>query len=380
MAAITGEVHRVATLLLERIVSGVYPTGFRLPTEKDMAYEFKVARGTVREAVTHLAAMGLVQTRRGSGIQVLDFRTKGIPAMLPEYVMAGRFDMPLGVLVTELLHFRRLLASEAARLAAAYSTPESLQPAKELLLQFMPHQPVHKVIQWEFEYYLALARSSQVWPAVWLANAFLEPMRDLNFRFAAIGAVPDNLSEMVIELMRRIEGKDVEGAQSLVLEHFAAIDKALIGKIATVLAENPSPQPPTPVEILVNTVGAWTDPMPHLHQPEQVVVVRRKRGRPKKNKETKEIAKKGPPSSKNAAPTSSRSPSSSRGPASSSSQSSSNAAASSSRSPQSNKSPSSSKNEGPASRNEPVSSRSLARSSLAQKRRSTQTRTSKRKS
>ncbi|MFC6883416.1 GntR family transcriptional regulator [Actinomadura yumaensis] len=60
-------VDRVLDQLRERITTGNYAAGTRLPAEADLAAEFGVARNTVRAALTVLRAEGLIETRRPSG-------------------------------------------------------------------------------------------------------------------------------------------------------------------------------------------------------------------------------------------------------------------------------------------------------------------------
>src|SRR5580700_6496679 len=122
------EVRRVAHEVLGRIVSGAYPAGLRLPAENDLAGELACGRSTVREALRHLAGLGVVKSRRGSGALVLDFRREGTPALLPWYVLAGRFDRPV-----ELLELRTLLAAQAVRLAARYAEPPAIAEARAIL-------------------------------------------------------------------------------------------------------------------------------------------------------------------------------------------------------------------------------------------------------
>src|SRR5215471_6771369 len=111
----TGEVRRVSDHVLGRIISGAYPSGLRLPSEIDLAAELDCGRSTVREALRHLSALGVVKSRRGSGAMVLDFRREGTPALLPLYIMNGRFDRPVEALARELLGVRAMLAQEAVR-------------------------------------------------------------------------------------------------------------------------------------------------------------------------------------------------------------------------------------------------------------------------
>src|ERR1700686_3427839 len=129
----TGEVRRVADDILGRIMSGAYPAGLRLPAENDLAAGLSCGRSTVREALRHLAGLGVVASRRGSGAMVLDFRREGTPALLPWYVLAGRFDRPVGVLARELLGVRTQLAAQAVRLAARYAEPQAIAEARAIL-------------------------------------------------------------------------------------------------------------------------------------------------------------------------------------------------------------------------------------------------------
>ncbi|MFF5652808.1 SAV_2336 N-terminal domain-related protein [Streptomyces collinus] len=61
----------VAAMLREEILSGVHREGSRLPSQFRLAERFGVSRGTVQRAIRELEAMGLVQSRQGSGATVL---------------------------------------------------------------------------------------------------------------------------------------------------------------------------------------------------------------------------------------------------------------------------------------------------------------------
>jgi DNA-binding GntR family transcriptional regulator len=66
---------QVVSLLDERIRSGHYPSGQRLPSEAELAEEFGVSRNTVRTALTRLATAGLIQRKHGSGTYVRQIET-----------------------------------------------------------------------------------------------------------------------------------------------------------------------------------------------------------------------------------------------------------------------------------------------------------------
>ena len=59
--------EQVADILQDRIFSRIYPINARMPSEDDLADELQVSRATVRSALSHLAAIGLVDRRQGDG-------------------------------------------------------------------------------------------------------------------------------------------------------------------------------------------------------------------------------------------------------------------------------------------------------------------------
>ncbi|MGC4863745.1 GntR family transcriptional regulator [Micromonospora sp. DT41] len=57
----------IADELRERIKSGAIPPGAFLPAESVLTAEFKVSRGTIRQAISALRKDGLVATEHGRG-------------------------------------------------------------------------------------------------------------------------------------------------------------------------------------------------------------------------------------------------------------------------------------------------------------------------
>ena len=62
---------QVAEIIGERIKSGTYPKGSRLPSEADLMDEFEIGRNTARRAVGVLRDQGIVETVPTRGTYVL---------------------------------------------------------------------------------------------------------------------------------------------------------------------------------------------------------------------------------------------------------------------------------------------------------------------
>ncbi len=54
----------------DQIISGSWASGEKIPSENQLMDIFGVSRGTVRQAIQKLSAVGLLETRRGEGSYV----------------------------------------------------------------------------------------------------------------------------------------------------------------------------------------------------------------------------------------------------------------------------------------------------------------------
>jgi DNA-binding FadR family transcriptional regulator len=111
---------QVFARLCDLIISGAYAPGERLPTQRELAAEFGVNMASVREAVKRLEQVHLVEVRHGDAMRVLDWRDSGLDVL----ALLSTVDEPI---VRPLLETRRILMTEAARLAAARREPQQAQ-------------------------------------------------------------------------------------------------------------------------------------------------------------------------------------------------------------------------------------------------------------
>ncbi|MEP7456691.1 FadR/GntR family transcriptional regulator [Phyllobacterium sp. SB3] len=120
---LTGQLVRA---IADRISSGQYARGERLPTEQEMIGEFNVSRTVVREAVANLKAKGLVHTQQGIGAFVL----KDVSA---EPFRIEEDNLELLEEIVSVMELRISIELEAAALAAIRRDGDDLTRIKNAL-------------------------------------------------------------------------------------------------------------------------------------------------------------------------------------------------------------------------------------------------------
>jgi GntR family transcriptional repressor for pyruvate dehydrogenase complex len=117
---------QVAQQLASEIASGRLAAGAKLPPEARLVEQFEVSRTVVREAVSRLKSLGLVDSRQGSGVYV---------SASPPYAPLN-FDARHGEsrsAVVQMAEVRRGLEAEAAGLAAQRRNAADLNRLKKAM-------------------------------------------------------------------------------------------------------------------------------------------------------------------------------------------------------------------------------------------------------
>ncbi len=109
---------RVAHALESEIRAGRLLPEAKLPTEAELAEQFGVSRTSVREAISRLKTMGLVDSRQGSGMYVRDAGLS--PLSFDQRLTSSQ------AAVIQMVEVRRALEAEVAGLAAERRTDEDM--------------------------------------------------------------------------------------------------------------------------------------------------------------------------------------------------------------------------------------------------------------
>ncbi len=104
----------IVNQLKEAILSGRFPSGRRLPTERELTGQFRASRVVVREALRELEIKGFVKILQGpaGGAYVTDLSFDHLSNAFLDLFLYNRLS------VAELIRARTLIECEIARLAA----------------------------------------------------------------------------------------------------------------------------------------------------------------------------------------------------------------------------------------------------------------------
>jgi len=117
---------RVTEMLLEEITSGDYQVGEVLPPEQIIATRMGVSRTVLREAVSRLKGDGIVQSKQGRGLTVMQTARPSVLRMQAADI--GDADQ-----VLRIVELRRGFEIEAAQLAAQRRSEEDLAAMRRAL-------------------------------------------------------------------------------------------------------------------------------------------------------------------------------------------------------------------------------------------------------
>lgn len=112
------------------IADGRLSPGDRLPVESELAEQLGVSRGSLREGIRALSAMGVLYTRQGSGTYVSALDPEGLLRSLKFWVR-----LQAGAASDQILTVRRSLECESAALAARNITDDELAEASRIILE-----------------------------------------------------------------------------------------------------------------------------------------------------------------------------------------------------------------------------------------------------
>lgn len=148
--------EEVAETIYEMIRTGTLKPGQRLDSVQQLAENFQVGRSAIREALTSLRAMGLVEMRQGEGTYIKEFDSDQISYPLSTAILMNKED------IANLLEVRKIIEVGMASAAAKKRTAEQLADIEKALMDMKrAHGNQELGEEADLNFHLAIAKGAQ---------------------------------------------------------------------------------------------------------------------------------------------------------------------------------------------------------------------------
>lgn len=210
---------QAASLLLERIRSGEWALGAKLPGETTLAPQLGVGRSTVREAIRQLAGRGVLLTRQGAGVFV-----SALDAVEGWGAVVDRAD------IVAVIEARMAIESEAAALAAERRSPAALRAIRRALAQRDGARTgIEAFVDADTRFHRSIVEAAANPILIEMFDAFVPRLRQSMIEVVRIGRHSDDDGDRDAHtaLADAIAARDPEEAHRLSREHLASLRRGL---------------------------------------------------------------------------------------------------------------------------------------------------------
>ncbi|MCL6615770.1 MAG: FadR family transcriptional regulator [Anoxybacillus ayderensis] len=215
------------------IQTGQLKPGDKLDSVQQLAENFQVGRAAIREALTALRAMGLIEMKQGEGTYVREFDPAMLSFPISAAVLMNKED------VAHLLEVRKLLEVGAAGVAAKRRTDEDLRAMQSALTQMREAIGDEELGEKaDFLFHMAIAAATKNPLLVSLMNnvsgMMMETMRETRrIWLFAKQATTEQLLEDHIAIFEAIREQNAELAQERMKDHLGHVEKVLSDYISS---------------------------------------------------------------------------------------------------------------------------------------------------
>ncbi|MFD3447484.1 FadR/GntR family transcriptional regulator [Microbacteriaceae bacterium 4G12] len=219
--------EEVSEAILTMIKNGSLKPGDKLLPVHQLAEEFQVGRSAVREALSALRAMGLIEMRQGEGTYVRNFDASAITTSLNTTLLMKQED------IVNLLEVRKVLEVGAVQVAAVRRTDKDLLEIKRALDEMKSGLGDEDAgEQADFRFHMAIAKASHNGILIEMMNHVAEMIAKTigeTRRIILYGeqTTAERLAEEHQVIYEAIVNQDGATAEKAIFEHLTRVENML---------------------------------------------------------------------------------------------------------------------------------------------------------
>lgn len=214
---------KVVDYIKECISEGELQLGDKLPTERLLAERLGLSRSSVREALSSLCSMGMIERRQGSGNYLVGNINRSLKKSLELMFLLKQVDY------REISQVRRAVELNAFRLAISNISDETVERMQMILDKIESSEDSEEAeIDKEFHYAILCASGNKL--MISIMEVISEICEDF-IRYALGGMSMETrirISHLHKIILESLKMKDVERGYAAINEHYDLVDSEVL--------------------------------------------------------------------------------------------------------------------------------------------------------
>ena len=218
----------------EAIAEGKLKPGDKLPSERELAELFQISRPVVREAISALSFLGIIQRKWGKGNYISEDLNISIIKNSLKYIVISKEKE-----IRDLLEARKAIECELISLAALRRTERHLKKLEEKLLELLDcdkQSPRRFQLDYEFHLIIGEAANNDI------LHGFQFALKDKILGIMKVGVyLPDAIEKSNkehLEMFKAIKSSDPETAKRIMEIHIKQLEERHIKRLETIKKED----------------------------------------------------------------------------------------------------------------------------------------------
>lgn len=222
----TSSVENIINQLLQAIYNEKLNPGEQLPSERLLAEQFRVSRPVLREAISALSFLGIIQRKQGKGNLIADNFNRAILNNSFKYMIISKEKE-----IEDLLEARKTIECKLIRLAALEKTDHFLQKMEEQIYEISKCKDTDfRRVQLDLEFHFTIGKAANSTVLHNLQIAIGDRVMDI----MKVGVYLYPVANTVLEhkmIYEAIRDSNPERAENLMEKHIEQLKSRHIGKL-----------------------------------------------------------------------------------------------------------------------------------------------------
>lgn len=220
--------EEIVDQIKQLIIDGHIKPGDKLPSERNLVESFKVSRASIREALSALEMMGLIEVRTGEGAYIRQVQADTMAASL-----TWALSMEKGSVI-ELLEVRRMIEIQAAGYAAERATKAQIDELESILNSMSANlhnsETAAEKADHSFHYNIAKATHNKIIIRMMdtISDHLHHLIRASRSKLYEGKYTPEILFEEHVKILLAMKNKDPEEAKKQMAVHLNGVEEEIL--------------------------------------------------------------------------------------------------------------------------------------------------------